>query len=160
MRVQLIAIGRLKAGPERTLADRYATRFADAGRGCGLDAAATMEIAESAARRAPDRKAEEGRALLAVVPERARLIALDEGGAPWTSDAFAAHLGEAAASGVPLLTFAIGGADGLDASVMSRAMVTLSFGRLTLPHQLVRILLFEQLYRAASILIGHPYHRR
>lgn len=159
MRLTLAAVGRLKAGPERELVARYTERISGAGKGVGLSDLAMRETEESKARRPEDRKAEEARALKAFIPESARTIALDERGKSMSSEAFAAQLGAWRDGGLRDVCFLIGGADGLDPSLRAEAAMTLSFGALTLPHQIVRVLVAEQIYRAVSILAGHPYHR-
>lgn len=105
------------------------------------------------------RRVEEGRAILAAVPPEAALVALDERGALLSSRDFAARLAVWRDEGRRAVAFAIGGAEGLDAAVCARAELVLALGRLTFPHELVRLLLVEQLYRAHTILSGHPYHR-
>ncbi len=159
MRLAIIAVGRIKDGPERELCARYAARIAESGRQLGFVGPDIHEIAESRARRPEDRKAEEARAISARAPDGGLLIALDERGSGLTSPAFAARLGAARDGGKPAAALVIGGADGLDEEVRRRAAVTLAFGAMTLPHQLVRVLALEQLYRALTILAGHPYHR-
>lgn len=104
-------------------------------------------------------KAQEAQGLLAAVPPGGRLVALDERGATLSSVAFAEWVGRLRDQSVPALVFAIGGPDGLDESVRQRAERTLSFGAMTMPHELVRLVLLEQLYRAGTILAGTPYHR-
>ena len=104
-------------------------------------------------------RAREAALLLAAVPAAARLVALDERGAMWSSQEFARNLRDWRDCGTAELVFAIGGPDGLDGSVLNRSAATLSLGRMTWPHLLVRGLLLEQLYRAQQILAGHPYHR-
>jgi 23S rRNA (pseudouridine1915-N3)-methyltransferase len=104
-------------------------------------------------------KAREAALILAALPARARLIALDERGTMWSSRGLADKLAAWRNQGVAELAFAIGGADGLGVEVLGRAEATLSLGPMTWPHLLVRSLLFEQLYRAHQILAGHPYHR-
>lgn len=160
MRLVVAAIGRLKKGPERDLAERYRERAGQLGRGLGIPACDVAEILESRARRAPDRCAEEGDALLGAIPEGAALIVYDERGrADCGSEALASRLGGWRDSGRPAAAVAIGGADGLDPRLRQRADLVLSFGAATLPHALVRILALEQLYRSLTILAGHPYHR-
>jgi 23S rRNA (pseudouridine1915-N3)-methyltransferase len=104
-------------------------------------------------------KAREAALILAALPAQARLIALDQRGAMWSSRELADRLAAWRDRGVAELAFAIGGADGLGAEVLDRAETTLSLGPMTWPHLLVRSLLLEQLYRAQQILAGHPYHR-
>lgn len=159
MRLTLAAVGRLKAGPERELVARYADRIAATGKAVGLSGLTLKETDESRARRAEDRKAEEARALRALIPEGARIVALDERGRSLTSEKFAAEIGALRDAGQRDLCFVIGGADGLDENLRNEAALVFSFGAATLPHQIVRALVAEQAYRAISILAGHPYHR-
>jgi 23S rRNA (pseudouridine1915-N3)-methyltransferase len=156
--LHLVAVGRLKAGPERELAERYQARARDAGRAMGFTGPEISELGESKARRGEDRKREEA-ALIAAQLGPGLVIALDERGRTLDSEAFAAKLSGARDAGQAAAQLIIGGADGLEASLRGRAEMTLSFGALTLPHQLVRVLVLEQLYRAMTILAGHPYHR-
>jgi 23S rRNA (pseudouridine1915-N3)-methyltransferase len=158
VRLSVVAVGRLKSGPERDLAERYRERAEALGRTGGFSPVDVVEIAESRARRDADRRAEEARAILDRAGS-APLAAFDERGRSLSSEAFAERLGRWRDGGTPALTFAIGGPDGLDPSVRDRADLVLSFGALTLPHQLVRVLVLEQLYRGLTILAGHPYHR-
>jgi 23S rRNA (pseudouridine1915-N3)-methyltransferase len=158
MRWTVLAVGRLKAGPERDLVERYRERLDAAGRTGGLTGLDLVEIPESRARRDADRRAEEAAALLARAPSGA-LVAFDERGRSPASEAFAATLGAWRDAGRGATAFLIGGPDGLDESVRRRADLVVSFGALTLPHQIVRALVLEQLYRAVTILTGHPYHR-
>lgn len=158
VKLSVISVGKLRSGPERELAERYRERAEALGRSAGFAPLDIIEIPESRARRDADRRGEEGRAIL----ERAGaalLVAFDERGRSLTSDAFAARLAGWRDGGTAALAFAIGGADGLDQTVRERAALVLSFGALTLPHQLVRVLALEQLYRGLTILSGHPYHR-
>ncbi|MDB5651765.1 MAG: rlmH [Hyphomicrobiales bacterium] len=159
MRVVLTAIGRLKAGPERELCARYLERAALAARSVGLTGVEMRESDESRARRPEDRKAEEARALLGQIPAGARLVVLDERGKTMGSEAFAADVGTARDSGTSGYVLVIGGADGIDPALRARASLVLAFGAMTWPHQLVRIMATEQIYRAVTILAGHPYHR-
>ncbi len=159
MKLDLVAIGRLKAGPERQLFDRYAERIALAGRAQGFGALHVSELAESAARREADRRAEEANAMLGVLPAGYKLILLDEKGPSMTSEAFSALLVRWRDSGEPGIAFAIGGADGLGEALRGRAHNLLGFGAATWPHQFVRFMLCEQIYRALTLMAGHPYHR-
>ena len=159
MRIMVIAIGRLKQGPERELADRYAARFDDAGRKLGFRGLEVREIPESRARDAATRIAEEATAIAALMPEKSVLVALDEHGDSIDSSTFARHLGRWRDESVANTIFVIGGADGLSPELQRKAKLRLAFGKATWPHQLVRVLLLEQIYRAATILAGHPYHR-
>jgi 23S rRNA (pseudouridine1915-N3)-methyltransferase len=115
------------------------------------------QAGESRARDAETRKREEAKHLLEGEP--ARLIVFDERGKAMTSLEFAALIGKLRDEGTRTLTLAIGGADGMHESVRQQADRIVSFGAMTLPHQLVRVCAAEQLYRAATILSGHPYHR-
>ncbi|HEX2136118.1 MAG TPA: 23S rRNA (pseudouridine(1915)-N(3))-methyltransferase RlmH [Microvirga sp.] len=158
MRLAVIAVGRLKDGPERELTERYFERGQGLGRSLGLAPVQFVELPESRARREDDRRAEEAAALL----ERAGsavLIAFDERGRSPTSDAFAARIKRWRDEGRAALACVIGGPDGLAPEVRERADLVVSFGALTLPHQIVRVLVVEQLYRALTIILGHPYHR-
>ena len=159
MRIAIHAIGRLKTGPERELAERFLDRAEKAGRAIGITGVAVREVVESRARDVQARKDEEAAALVADVSPGCLLIALDERGDLPTSARFAAMLGEARDRGTPEAILLIGGPDGHGSAVLSRAGHRVSFGRLTWPHQIVRILAAEQVYRAVTILSGHPYHR-
>ncbi|MDZ7602980.1 MAG: 23S rRNA (pseudouridine(1915)-N(3))-methyltransferase RlmH [Hoeflea sp.] len=159
MRITLFAVGRLKAGPESELSSRYLDRFAKSGGALGLDFARTIEIPESRAATAELRKKDEAAQLARALPEGAALILLDERGKTPDSPGFAALLARLRDEGRRDLVLAIGGADGLDPDLRAGADAVISFGRMTWPHQLVRILAAEQLYRAVTILSGHPYHR-
>lgn len=159
MRIMVIAVGRLKQGPERELADRYAARFDDAGRKLGFRGLEVREIPESRARDAATRIAEEAAAIAALMPEKSVLVALDEHGDSIDSSTFARHLGRWRDESVANTIYVIGGADGLSPELQRKAKLRLAFGKATWPHQLVRVLLLEQIYRAATILAGHPYHR-
>ena len=159
MRLALIGVGRMKSGPERDLAERYLTRLAASARAAGLTGIDLREIDESKARRPEDRKVEEAKAIRAALPAGALAIALDERGEAVTSEAFAARIGKARDGGAPVFALIIGGPDGLDLDLRRSCAGTLALGAMTWPHQLVRILAAEQLYRAVTILTGHPYHR-
>ena len=157
MRLKILAIGRLKAGPERTLYDRYAERIDAAGKGVGLTLA-LRELPESRAGSAAQRIAEETTALFAELDE-GPLVVLDGAGKSLTSVAFADRLGRWRDEAARDAAFVIGGPDGLSRGLLDRADLVLAFGAMTWPHQLARIMLAEQLYRAVTILAGHPYHR-
>lgn len=159
MRVGLFSVGRLKAGPEKELAARYIDRFAKAGPAIGLELGKLAEVGESRAGNAETRKREEAAMLEKALPDGAVLILLDERGKSLDSPAFTDLLAGFRDAGKRDLMIAIGGADGLDPALYERANATLCLGKMTWPHQLVRILLAEQLYRAVTILSGHPYHR-
>jgi 23S rRNA (pseudouridine1915-N3)-methyltransferase len=155
MRVHILAVGRLRAGPEKTLIDDYLARFDRSGRGLGLGPARVVEV--------EDRKgggmAAEAALLRRAVPKGAVICALDERGKVETSPAFADRLGTWRDSGRSDLVLMIGGADGIDPALRAEADHALSFGKMVWPHMLVRVMVAEQLYRAASILAGGPYHR-
>ena len=159
MRVTLFAVGRLKAGPEKELAARYTDRFSKSGPAIGLELHRVAEVAESRAASADQRKREEAALLEKAMPEGSLLMLLDERGKAMDSEAFANLIGQWRDSGKRDLTIAIGGADGLDPALHGRADAVINLGKLTWPHQIVRILIAEQLYRAVTILSGHPYHR-
>ncbi len=152
-----MAVGRMKAGPERELVARYAERIEAGLRPLGFKSFNLIECDESRARRPEDRKDEEAKAILAQCA--GRLILFDERGKTLSSPDFAALLGQWRDENAEATTLVIGGADGLSASLRAKADRVLSFGAMTLPHQLVRVLAAEQLYRACTILSGHPYHR-
>jgi 23S rRNA (pseudouridine1915-N3)-methyltransferase len=159
MRLIVAAIGRLKAGPERELAQRYRDRVAKAGRAVGLRDIEIVEIRESRAQDVAKRVLEESIALANIIPERAVVVALDETGENIGSGSLTGVLRSWRDAGRSAVVFCVGGADGLGEDVKQRADLTLAFGAATWPHQLVRIMLLEQLYRAVTILAGHPYHR-
>lgn len=155
MRVHIIAVGRLRAGPEKDLIDDYLTRFERTGRSLGLGPARVFEV--------DDRKgggmAGEAELLRRAVPEGAVRAVLDERGCVETSPDFAQRLAAWRDQGHGDLALLIGGADGIDPGLRVEADFALSFGKMVWPHMLARVMLSEQLYRAASILAGAPYHR-
>ncbi|WP_338721284.1 23S rRNA (pseudouridine(1915)-N(3))-methyltransferase RlmH [Devosia sp. XK-2] len=158
MRIVIAAIGRMKNGPERELVARYLDRATASGRPLALTGFEVTEINESRAGSAAARKAEEARALRAALPEGVTIM-LDERGKAIDSERFAARIGRWRDDGRPSLGFVIGGADGIDPDFVRSADLVVSFSPMVWPHQLVRIMLAEQLYRATTILSGHPYHR-
>lgn len=159
MRLVVAAVGRLKQGPERDLAQRYRERIAKAGRAVGFQEIEVVEIAESRAREAERRQTEESIALAQLVPDRAVTVLLDERGDNLGSAGFADTLRRWRDDARPAAVFFIGGADGVALNLRQDADLSLAFGAATWPHQLVRIMLMEQLYRAVTVLAGHPYHR-
>ena len=159
MRLAIIAIGKLKQGPERELAQRYHERFDDTGRKLGFRGLIVHEIAESRARETPTRISEEASAIAALIPDRAAIIAMDERGDNIDSATLATTLGRWRDESVPDTIFMIGGADGLSPELRRKAKMRIAFGAATWPHQMVRVMLLEQIYRTATILAGHPYHR-
>ncbi|HEU4377640.1 MAG TPA: 23S rRNA (pseudouridine(1915)-N(3))-methyltransferase RlmH [Hyphomicrobiaceae bacterium] len=159
MRLMIAAVGRLKDGPDRALLDVYRARFEALSKRVALAPVAWHEIGESRAAGIVQRKQEEGAGLLKLAREADALIALDAQGKSLTSEAFARHLATVRDGGAKAMAILIGGPDGLAADVREAAHLVLSLGAITLPHGLARIVLAEQLYRAATILVGHPYHR-
>lgn len=160
MQLIVFAVGRMKSGPERELTDRYLDRLAKAGGTVGLTLGGVTEIAESQARTAEQRRADESaKCLAAVRAAKGALIALDETGAQWSSPQFADRLAALRDDAMGPLVLAIGGPDGHAPELLQEADHVLALGRLTWPHQLARMLISEQLYRATTILSGHPYHR-
>ncbi|MGH6859184.1 MAG: 23S rRNA (pseudouridine(1915)-N(3))-methyltransferase RlmH [Phyllobacterium sp.] len=159
MRIGVFAVGRMKSGPERELADRYFDRLKKTGGPLGLDFSAVTEIGESRAREADLRKQEESAKVLEALDQNGVLVLLDERGKAMPSEAFAGALARYRDEGKRQFLLAIGGPDGHDPSLRKRADLVLALGAMTWPHQIVRILVAEQLYRATTILSGHPYHR-
>jgi 23S rRNA (pseudouridine1915-N3)-methyltransferase len=159
MRIVVAAVGRLKQGPERELAERYRKRATEAGRSAGIQALDVVEIRESRAGDAARRMLEESIAIANLVPERAVTVILDGRGENMSSASLAGRLQGWRAEGRPAAVFILGGADGLTPNLREQANLAIAFGAATWPHQLVRIMLLEQLYRAVTILTGHPYHR-
>ena len=155
MRVHICVVGRLRAGPEKDLIDDYLKRFDRTGRALGLGPARVLEV--------EDRKgggmAAEAALLERAVPTGAVICVLDERGTIETSPRFARRLGDWRDQGRSDLALIIGGADGIHAELRAREDHALSFGKMVWPHMLVRVMVAEQLYRAASILAGTPYHR-
>ena len=149
----------MKQGRERELVSRYLDRAVAAGKPLGLTGFSVTELIESRASSGPSRKADEAKNSHEHMPEDGMIIALDEHGKSIGSDDFAQKLVRWRDDGKPVATFVIGGADGLGPDFVKQADLTLSFSPLTWPHQLVRIMLAEQLCRATTILSGHPYHR-
>ena len=155
MRLHLCAVGRLRTGPERILADDYMQRFNRTARPLGLGPLTEHEV--------EDRKgggiAAEADLLARAVPAGAVVVALDERGQMLSSPELARRMADWRDSGRQDLAFVIGGADGLAPALRDRADLALSFGRMVWPHMLVRVMLAEQIYRSAAILSGSPYHR-
>jgi 23S rRNA (pseudouridine1915-N3)-methyltransferase len=155
MRLHVCAVGRLRTGPERMLTDDYMQRFNRSARPLGLGPLTEHEV--------EDRKgggmSAEADLLARVLPAGAVIVALDERGQTLSSPELAQRLADWRDAGRQDLAFVIGGADGLAPALRDRADLALSFGRLVWPHMLVRVMLAEQIYRAATILSGSPYHR-
>ncbi len=159
MRIIVAAIGRLKRGAETELCERYLKRATQTGRALGLRAIDIIEIRESRAAEAGKRMMEESIALATVIPPGAAVVLLDSHGDNLDSATLAARLTDWRRNDRPATVFVIGGPDGLAASLTEKADLKFAFGAATWPHQLVRVMLLEQLYRATTILSGHPYHR-
>lgn len=151
MRLIVVAAGRGQDAPIDDLWHRYAARLTPR-----LELRLVGDKRRAAA---GELKRREARLLLDALPAGARVVALDERGKALDSAALARRIGQWRDQGVGEVAFVIGGADGLDESVLGRADLVLSLGPMTWPHQLARVMLAEQLYRAHSILAGHPYHR-
>ena len=149
--ISVIAVGRLKAGPLKELCDEYRRRIPFA-----------LEIREVEERRplsGAERKAREGELILKELPKGALAIALDERGKTYDSAGFARQFAAWLTQSGGDIAFLIGGADGLAPAVLEKAAARLAFGTMTWPHLLARAMLLEQVYRAHTILTGHPYHR-
>jgi 23S rRNA (pseudouridine1915-N3)-methyltransferase len=159
MRLLIAAVGRLKQGPERELAADYLKRAKAIGRNFGLRDIEIVEIRESRAQDTERRRTEESIAIANVIPDGAAVVMLDERGDNLDSAALAGLLRKWRQDDLAAVCFVIGGADGLAPTLRERARLKLAFGAATWPHQFVRIMLLEQLYRAGTILAGHPYHR-
>jgi 23S rRNA (pseudouridine1915-N3)-methyltransferase len=159
MRLIVAAVGRLKQGPERELAASYCKRAEATGRALGWRGIEIVEIRESRAQDRDRRRTEESIALANVIPNDAVVIILDEHGENLDSAALAGLMRQWRADNRESACFIIGGADGLAPNLLDRAKIRLAFGGATWPHQLVRIMLLEQIYRAGTMLSGHPYHR-
>src|SRR5260370_34701557 len=158
MRIVVAAVGRLKQGPERELAERYRKRAADAGRSAGLSAVDIIEIKQSRAGDAARRMLEESIAIANILPDHGVIVIIDERGESMSSSAFAGRLQGWRSQDRPAVAFIIGGHDGLAPSLREKSNMAIAFGAAPLPHQLVRIMLLEQLYPRATLLAGHPYH--
>ncbi|MEP2027329.1 MAG: 23S rRNA (pseudouridine(1915)-N(3))-methyltransferase RlmH [Paracoccaceae bacterium] len=156
MKVHICAVGRLRAGSERTLIDDYLNRFDRTGRTLGLGPAIVVEVEDRKGGGMPA----EAVLLQRAVPAGALLCMLDERGKQLSSPDFACQLGKWRDAGRGDVAFVVGGADGIDSALRQKADFSMSFGAMVWPHMLVRVMLAEQLYRAASILAGSPYHRQ
>ncbi|MEM9797778.1 MAG: 23S rRNA (pseudouridine(1915)-N(3))-methyltransferase RlmH [Pseudomonadota bacterium] len=150
MKLHLVAVGRLRKGPEKALVDDYLDRFAKSGRTLGLPSVTMTEV--------DPRGGSEALAIDRALPDGTAIVALDERGKQLSSPAFADLLA-AYRDRAQDVAFVIGGADGLTDDLRGRADRLLAFGPMVWPHMLARVMLSEQLYRAASILAGSPYHR-
>lgn len=159
MKISVIAVGRLKPGPEKALAEDYRERAEGLGRKAGITRLAVSEFAESQQASAAARMAEEARMIAGAIAPKAFTIVLDERGKAVTSAALAALVQRHLDQGTPELSFVIGGPDGHAPETRDKAGLLLSFGAMTWPHRLVRVMLFEQIYRTVTIMVNHPYHR-
>lgn len=160
MRVSIVAVGRLKDGPERALYDHYVSRFEQAGRALALGPIETSELPESRAASKKLRTADEAQRIIKSCTSSERWLVLDPNGRSIDSPAFANQLAKFRDDGAASCAFLIGGPDGHGREVLdAKRSSALSLGAMTLPHGLARVVLAEQLYRAATILSGHPYHR-
>ena len=151
MKSSIIAIGRWKRGPERDLFGHYAKRLSPA-----------LELREFEERKKfplDQHRNKEAELLLSAIPKGARVVVLDGSGKALSSVALAKRIGDWRDTGTRQIAWLIGGADGHGKTVLQAADLSLSLGRQTWPHLLVRVMLAEQLFRAQSILSGHPYHR-
>jgi 23S rRNA (pseudouridine1915-N3)-methyltransferase len=152
MKLHILAIGKLKSAPERALVEDYLKRARSLGRSAGISA---LEVAEG-----PEAERErEAQWLLGKLPAKAFAVVLDEGGAAMPSAEFSRLIRRHADGGTSDMAFLIGGPDGHGAAVRKRADMTIAFGPQTWPHRLIRVMLAEQIYRAVTIMVNHPYHR-
>lgn len=158
MRLIIAAIGRMKSGPEQDLIKRYIDRLTKGGKAIGITSVDVVELPESRGATQDQRKREEANALLERLSD-AEIIAFDERGKSPDSRSFANMLQQSLDGGTATVAFVIGGPDGLDPLIREKARLIVSFGKLTMPHQIVRVLVAEQIYRATTILTNHPYHR-
>ncbi len=159
MRLLILAVGQGRGTPEGALVENYLERARAFGRRLGFSAVCIEEIAVSKLRESRARMADEGEKLAARIPKGAHVILLDARGKGMTSEAFAEMLAAMRDAGARDLAFLIGGPDGLDPGQGVKAGRSLAFGQQIWPHLLVRVMLAEQVYRAVTILGGHPYHR-
>ena len=159
MRLHILAVGQGRGTPEGALVEDYLGRARASGKRLGFTAVALEEVAVSKLREARARITEEGERLAARIPPGAHVILLDARGKGMTSEAFAEMLAAMRDAGARDLAFLIGGPDGLDPGQTVKPSRSLAFGTQTWPHLLVRGMLAEQIYRAVTILSGHPYHR-
>lgn len=153
MHITIISVGKVKKGPEKALVDDYVDRFRKSARALGFRSLNLVEVNSGGGLDA------EGERLLAKIPKGAKVLRLDEFGTAYTSKTFAKNLGTWRDEGTGDLTFLIGGAEGYSQAVRDAATETLALGPQTWPHRLVKIMLAEQIYRAASLLAGTPYHK-
>lgn len=153
MHLTLLSVGKMRAGPELTLVETYVDRFRKSGPSLGLRSLNLVEVASGGGKDA------EGERILSALPAQSEVLRLDEHGKQWTSPKLAQDIARRRGQGVGHLTFMIGGAEGYSEAVIKACPQTLGLGAQTWPHRFVRFLIAEQLYRAASILAGTPYHK-
>ena len=156
MRILICAVGRARQGPLRDVYEDYAGRIGSTRIFGRVD---LREVEERKTASTAELRDREGALLRAALPKQAILVALDARGQSLASEAFAARLAKWRDGGASDIAFVIGGADGLEPTLVKQADLVLSLGAMTWPHMLARVMLAEQLYRAATILQGHPYHR-
>ena len=158
MRIGVAAIGRLRGGPEAELIDEYAERIRAMGRAQGVALFEIRDFEPPKGLQGAQRRESES-VLLASAAGKGKRVVLDERGDNLTSEALARRIAQWRDGGAPEIAFLIGGADGCAPSLRESADLILAFGKATFPHLLVRVMLVEQIYRALTILSGHPYHR-
>ena len=159
MKLTIAAVGRMKSGAESDLVGHYTKQALRAGRKIGISSVGVVELPESRAATIRDRRAEEASALLRQVRPGALLVVLDESGRPLSSREFSSLLRNALNAGKGHMVFAIGGPDGHGDEIGKAADYLVSMGKMTWPHKLARAMVAEQVYRAVTILVNHPYHR-
>lgn len=159
MQISICAIGKMKSGPETELVERYLDRARKLGKSLGISDIALHQYSESQARQTAARKTDEAELLLRKIDEQDFVILLDEKGKSLSSRDFAQTFAQEKDSGRKSMAFMIGGPDGSDDAIFKRANRVINLSKLTWPHQIVRLLLAEQIYRATTILLNHPYHR-
>lgn len=159
MRLLILAVGHARGTPEAALTDDFVGRAKAMGKRLGFSAVTIEEVPQSKLREARGRIAAEGEKLAARIPAGAHVIFMDAKGKGMTSDGFAEMLAAMRDAGAREIVFLIGGPDGLDPGPSVKPGRSLAFGPQTWPHLMVRAMLAEQIYRAFTILAGHPYHR-
>ena len=160
MQLGIIAVGQMRGAAEMPLVEDFQRRIEVSGRQLGISGLSILELREKRGLTGGEKKRSENALIADALARRnGPLIVLDETGKSLTSHAFADRLQGWIERGDSDVTFVIGGADGLDDTIRARADMVLSFGPMTWPHMLARVLLCEQIWRAVSILTRHPYHR-
>ncbi len=159
MQIFVAAIGRLKKGEELNLCKKYEKRISASGKSLGFTQFTHLDFDEDKNNQAQKRKQNEADKLLNSVPKGAVIVALDEYGKQFSSIDFSKKIANFRDDGHGKIAFLLGGADGHGQAVLERADLKLSLSKMTYPHQIARILLFEQIYRALTIMSNHPYHR-